>query len=211
MPEKVDYNKQVFVQLNNFTEAEVEYIDKIYPTRRSCIPLVREKMNRIFVQFKGIQFDNPASAAKFVDKKSMELALFSRVCIQSKEKLPSALDEAIARIEQLVVVNAAASSLNNQLRFWQVEFQKPFLPHGMVCAPPVRDRALEITQQLEQMKNKTPAELAQLSQGASTHLDYYATRCILDGPSALPPLPPGLQSNPQIPATRRPNPDRPGE
>jgi len=197
MLDQICKNLVVF-KLNKVLEAEEEYIRAVYPERSGCISMLREKTDQAFKSLGSMHFYTLDSATLFIGEKTRELRTFSRACLANKEDLPSSLSDAIARIDQLVVVNAAASSLNNQVKFWQGEFQKSHLPHAIDCAAPVQGRALEIRQQLEQMKNGTPAELAQLSQGASTHLDYYATRCILDGPSALPELPPGLQSIPRV-------------
>lgn len=166
-----------------------------YPQLRSCIPVIKEKANRILQDihlFQGCRVKMPDFV---LETRLQELNMYGVVCIRRKEELPKDVNKAIEELDREIAIQSTSFDMKQQVTNWEWRFTQNNTNKARDCMPLVQGKAREILGQLKQMKDRSPDELSRVGDKGVQYLDNYAQCCLRDGAKAVSQdLPQDLQS-----------------
>lgn len=203
---------RIKTEVNQAVTTWVDFIERIYPERRSCVPVIKEIANRMLVQIDQFQLKTGKPMPEEIyNTRFIELTAYTQVCTQTKDELPKNIDKAIEELDKQMILQATQFEFKNEVANWSRRLSQASAKKFSGCAPLVQGKAREILLHLEQMKDLSSGDLLRVSERGGQYLENYAHRCLQDGAEALPlDLPKDLQAKPSQnspPPTRRPNPD----
>ena len=206
-----DFTKHFKTEVNQAVTEWADFIDRVYPERRSCIPVIIAISIQMFAEVDKFQLTMGKSMPEeILSSKFAELIRYSQFCIRTKDELPTNIDKAIEELDKKIILQTTQFQLKNEVTNWNRRFSEASAKKSSGCAAVVQGKAREIMLNLEQMKDVPPNDLTRVSELGSKYLENYANRCLHNGPKTLPlELPEVLQSKSSQnspPPTRRPNP-----